>query len=78
MLLSHKKEQNNATCSNMDGPRDCHTERSKSDREGEISYPLYVATHSSILAWRIPIDRGTWMATVHRVAQSWTQLRDLA
>ena len=21
-----KKEQNNATCSNMDGPRDCHTE----------------------------------------------------
>ena len=22
----------------MDGPRDCHTERSKSDREGEIAY----------------------------------------
>ena len=21
-----KKEQNNAICSNMDGPRDCHTE----------------------------------------------------
>ena len=32
-----KKEQNNAICSNMDGPRDCHTEWSKSDREGEIS-----------------------------------------
>ena len=28
-----KKEQNNAICSNMDGPRDCHTEWSKSDRE---------------------------------------------
>ena len=27
----------NAICGNMDGPRDCHTERSKSDREGEIS-----------------------------------------
>ena len=26
ILLSHEKEQNNAICSNMDGPRDCHTE----------------------------------------------------
>ena len=26
ILLSHKKEQNNAICSNVDGPRDCHTE----------------------------------------------------
>ena len=25
ILLSHKKEQNNAICSDMDGPRDCHT-----------------------------------------------------
>ena len=24
ILLGHKKEQNNATCSNMDGPRDYH------------------------------------------------------
>ena len=24
-----------------------------------------MAAHSSILAWRIPIDRGTWRATVH-------------
>ena len=24
--ISHKKEQNNAICSNMSGPRDCHTE----------------------------------------------------
>ena len=23
------------------------------------------ATHSSILAWRTPIDRGAWWATVH-------------
>ena len=23
------------------------------------------ATHSSILAWRIPMDRGAWQATVH-------------
>ena len=26
IFLSHKKEQNNAICSNMDGPRGCHTE----------------------------------------------------
>ena len=25
------------------------------------------ATHSSILAWRIPMDRGAWRATVHGV-----------
>ena len=26
-----------------------------------------MATHSSILAWRIPTDRGAWWATVHGV-----------
>ena len=29
-----------------------------------------MATHSSILAWRIPMDRGTWRATVHCIAKS--------
>ena len=33
-----------------------------------------VATHSSILAWRIPLDRGAWWATVLRVAKSGTLL----
>ena len=32
--------------------------------------------HSSILAWRIPMDRGTWQAIVHEVAKSQTQLSD--
>ena len=27
-----------------------------------------MAIHSSILAWRIPMDRGAWQAIVHRVA----------
>ena len=31
-----------------------------------------MATHSSILAWRVPMDRGAWQATVHGVAKSWT------
>ena len=29
-----------------------------------------MATHSSILAWRIPVDRGAWRATVHGIANS--------
>ena len=33
-----------------------------------------MATHSSILAWRIPMDRGAWRTTVHGVAQSQTRL----
>ena len=28
-----------------------------------------MATRSSILAWRIPMDRGAWQATVHGVAE---------
>ena len=35
-----------------------------------------MASHSSILAWRIPIDRGALRATVHGVAKSQTQLND--
>ena len=33
-----------------------------------------MATLSNILAWRIPVDRGTWCATVHDVAKSQTWL----
>ena len=29
-----------------------------------------MATHSSIFAWRIPMDRGAWQAIVHGVAKS--------
>ena len=35
-----------------------------------------MATHSSILAWRIPMDKGAWWAIVHGVAKSWTKLID--
>ena len=33
ILLSHKKEWDNAIYSNMDGPRDYHTKWSKSDKD---------------------------------------------
>ena len=35
-----------------------------------------MATHSSILAWRISMDGGAWWATVHGVEKSWTRLSD--
>ena len=35
-----------------------------------------MATHSSILACRIPMDRGVWQVTVHEVAKNQTLLSD--
>ena len=36
-----------------------------------------MATHSSILAWKIPWrEEGAWQAAVHGVAESWAELRD--
>ena len=32
-------------------------------------------THSRFLAWRIPMDRGAWRVTAHRVAKSQTRLK---
>ena len=37
-----------------------------------------MATHSGILAWRIPMDRGAWRATIHRVTKRWTHLKSLS
>ena len=36
-----------------------------------------MATHSGIPARRIPVDSGAWRATQHRVAKSWTQVKQL-
>jgi len=37
-----------------------------------------VGTHCSVLAWRIPMDRGAWQATVYGVTQNRTQLKRLS
>ena len=37
-----------------------------------------ISTHSSILAWRIPMDRRAWWATVHGVTKSQTRLKPLS
>ena len=31
-----------------------------------------MATHSSVLTWKIPMDRGAWQVIVQRVAKSQT------
>ena len=36
------------------------------------------ATHSRILAWIIPLDRGGWWAIVHSIIQSWARLKPLS
>ena len=40
ILLSHTKERNSAISRDKDRPRDCHTERVKSEREKQISYDI--------------------------------------
>ena len=35
-----------------------------------------MATHSSVLTWRIPMDRGAWWAMVHGVTKSGTRPSD--
>ena len=37
-----------------------------------------MAAHSSILALRIPMDRGAWWAAVRGITKCWTQLRQLS
>ena len=37
-----------------------------------------MATHSSVLAWRIPGDGGAWWVAVYGVAQSRTRLKRLS
>ena len=37
---------------------------------GEDPLEKQMATHSSIPAWKNPMDRGSWCATVRRLAKS--------
>ena len=43
-----KKEQNNAICSNTDGPRDGHIERNQTQKENIIRYHLYVESKKRV------------------------------
>ena len=39
---------------------------------GEDPLEEGMASHCTILVWRIPMGRGSWWAIVHGVAKSWT------
>ena len=43
LLLSHKKEWNNAIFNNMNGPRDYHTDQNESERKIQIPYDVTYA-----------------------------------
>ena len=53
ILLSHKKERNNAICSNMDGPSDYHTRWSKSDKDKyDITYMWNLECNTNELVYK--------------------------
>ena len=61
LLLSHRKEGHKFICSNMNGPRDCHTKWSKSGRERQIEYGITYRCNLKIdtnaLIYRTVVDR---------------------
>ena len=63
ILLSHKKERNNAICNNMDATRDDHTKWSKSERERQIPYGI-------TYMWNLKYDTNE---PIHETeTESWT------
>ena len=51
IVLSHKKEWNNAIYSNMDGPRDHHTKWSKSNKDKYHMIPLICGILKKLYKW---------------------------
>ena len=64
MLLSQKKEWNNAICSNMDGPRNYHTKWRKSERERERQI-LYDTTSM----WNLKYDTNELIYETERLEE---------
>ena len=64
ILLSHKKEWNNAICSNMDATRDYHTKRSKSERQipYDITYMWNLKYGTDEPIYETETDSQTWRA----------------
>ena len=77
ILLNHKKEWNIdiAICSNMDGPRDYHTNWRKSDRERQILYDITYMwnlknnTNESIYK----TDSQTWKTNLWLPKEKWRE-----
>ena len=56
ILLSHKKEWNNAICSHMDGPRNYHTKWSKSETNIKWYYMWNLKYDTNELIYEIETD----------------------
>ena len=62
-------------------PRTLGREMDTEDKEPEALFNYTVplekemATHSGVLAWRIPGNGEAWWAAVYGVTQSWIQLK---
>ena len=64
ILLSHKKERNNAICRNMNGPRAYHTKWIKSGRERQISYDItYMWNLKKWYKW-VNLPNRNWVTDV--------------
>ena len=60
ILLSHKKEWNNAICSNMDVPRDYHTKWSNSEKDKyNITYLRNLKISTNELIYKTETDSQT-------------------
>ena len=67
ILLSHKKEWNNAIFNNMDGPRDYHTKWSKSDKDKYHMISLMCRMErndTGELIYKTKKDIQTWTKTM--------------
>ena len=65
ILLSHKIEWNNATCSNMNAPRDYHTKWNKSERETQIpcdiTYTWTLKYNTNEPIFKTETDSDLWL-----------------
>ena len=63
ILHSHKKEQSNAICSNIDATRESHTSWSKSERERQISYDTTYMWNPKYDTMRLSTEQKTGSPT---------------
>ena len=61
LLLGHKKKGNNTICSNMDGPRDYHTEKT---RLYDTTYIWNLKNNTNEHIYKTETDSQTWKTDV--------------
>ena len=82
ILLSHKKDWNWVICSDMDGPRVCHTEWSKSEREKyHILKCIYMESRKMVLmnllaGQEYKHRHREWTCGHSRGRRGWAKLRE--